>query len=102
VDLGGGPVLRRSDLELRRGEIVALIGRNGAGKTTLLRALAGLQAPTRGRIERHGRAGYVPQDPNLLLSASTVRRELEHTQKLLQLDDPDALERWLARQARGA
>ncbi|MCL2716861.1 MAG: ABC transporter ATP-binding protein [Alphaproteobacteria bacterium] len=37
---GGMPVLRDATLEVRKGEIVALIGSNGAGKTTLLRALS--------------------------------------------------------------
>ncbi|MEQ6903613.1 ABC transporter ATP-binding protein [Nocardioides sp. YIM 152588] len=54
VSLGGTEVLADVDLEVLRGEVVALIGNNGAGKTTLLRTLAGLQAPARGRIEYHG------------------------------------------------
>ena len=37
-------------LRVQQGEIVVLIGPNGAGKTTLMRAVAGLQAPYRGRI----------------------------------------------------
>jgi energy-coupling factor transport system ATP-binding protein len=56
-------VLRAVDLEVRRGEIVAIAGPNGAGKTTLARMLAGLLEPASGRIERTGRAGYLGQDP---------------------------------------
>ena len=97
VDLGGRPVLRSVDIEVGEGEIVALLGRNGAGKTTLLRSLASLQATTRGSIElaRDRRAAYVPQDPNSLLFAPTVRRELEHTLRLLGRSDDGAVDRWL-------
>jgi branched-chain amino acid transport system ATP-binding protein len=47
-------VLRGVSLEVRAGEIVALIGSNGAGKTTLLRALSGVQPITQGEIRFGG------------------------------------------------
>jgi branched-chain amino acid transport system ATP-binding protein len=47
-------VLRGVSLEVRAGEIVALIGSNGAGKTTLLRALSGVQPITQGEIRFRG------------------------------------------------
>ncbi|VEG74041.1 ATP-binding cassette domain-containing protein [Actinomyces slackii] len=68
--LGGGPrllgrrrraVLRNVDLELRRGEVVAVVGANGAGKSTLMQVCAGMLAPTAGTVERTGRFGYAPQ-----------------------------------------
>jgi branched-chain amino acid transport system ATP-binding protein len=43
-------VLKGIDLEVGRGEIVALIGANGAGKTTTLKTISGLIRPHRGRI----------------------------------------------------
>ncbi len=43
------------DLELDRGDRLALIGRNGAGKTSLLRVLAGVYEPTRGSVDLSGR-----------------------------------------------
>jgi branched-chain amino acid transport system ATP-binding protein len=51
-----GPIraVRGIDLDVRAGEIVALIGANGAGKTTTVRAIAGL-APFRGEISYDGR-----------------------------------------------
>src|ERR687888_1251791 len=46
--------VRDVSLEVRRGEVVALIGSNGAGKTTTLRAITGLLPVRRGRIEFDG------------------------------------------------
>ncbi|MGA5810814.1 ABC transporter ATP-binding protein [Streptomyces cellulosae] len=43
------------DLDIRRGEIVALVGESGCGKTTLARALLGLVAPTEGGVTFDGR-----------------------------------------------
>lgn len=43
--------------EVKRGEIVGLIGRNGAGKSTLLKVLSRITEPTRGRVRIRGRVG---------------------------------------------
>jgi branched-chain amino acid transport system ATP-binding protein len=53
---GETQALSRIDLEVRTGEVVCLLGRNGAGKTTTLRAIMGLLARCRGRIEIGGAA----------------------------------------------
>lgn len=42
------------DLDIRRGEVVGLIGQNGAGKSTLLKLLTGVERPDEGHIELHG------------------------------------------------
>src|SRR5690348_8884931 len=51
VRRGGTHALRGIDLEVHRGEIVALIGANGAGKTTTLAAISGLLRCQHGRID---------------------------------------------------
>lgn len=48
-------VLKEVSMEVRQGEIVALLGANGAGKTTLMHTLSGLHPPLEGRIEFEGR-----------------------------------------------
>ncbi|MFP4057765.1 MAG: sugar ABC transporter ATP-binding protein [Candidatus Brocadiia bacterium] len=53
------PVLRDVHLDLRPGEVHALVGENGAGKTTLARIVAGLTPPQGGRMRLEGRP-YAP------------------------------------------
>src|SRR5262245_55719095 len=48
------PVLEKLDLDLPRGDFVALMGPSGSGKTTLLNLLGGLDRPTTGSIEVDG------------------------------------------------
>jgi branched-chain amino acid transport system ATP-binding protein len=55
VYYGAVHALKGVALEVRRGEIVTLIGANGAGKSTLLRTISGLVRPRAGRIEFEGR-----------------------------------------------
>jgi len=66
---GDVDVLDDVSFDLASGRITALIGPNGAGKTTLLRIVAGLLAPSAGRVETaidpSGRVfGYLPQKPS--------------------------------------
>ena len=46
-------VLSNVNLDIERGERVALLGRNGAGKSTLIKLIGGVEMPTSGKITRH-------------------------------------------------
>jgi zinc transport system ATP-binding protein len=71
VDLGGRLVLRGVGLDVRMGEVVAVLGTNGSGKSTLVRTVVGLLPAARGQVALFGtpvtrfrhwyRLGYVPQ-----------------------------------------
>jgi ABC-type branched-subunit amino acid transport system ATPase component/predicted MFS family arabinose efflux permease len=56
IDFAYGPVQVLFDVgfEVRRGEVLALLGTNGAGKSTILRVIAGLGTPSRGVVRLHG------------------------------------------------
>ena len=76
---GGRVVLEPCDVELRAGELVALVGPNGSGKSTLLAILAGALDPTAGSVERGERGervGWSPQRP-ALYGRLTPRENLE-------------------------
>jgi ABC-type branched-subunit amino acid transport system ATPase component len=86
---GKSHIITDVSLDVRDGEIVALLGRNGAGKSTLLKTLAGLVPPASGAIEFAGRdiaglpapdiarmgIGYVPQGRGLF-AGMTVAENL--------------------------
>jgi len=80
-------VLRGIDLEIRRGEFVALLGRSGSGKSTILRALAGLDRGASGELFVAASRTVVYQEPRLLPWAKVLENVI------LGLRDPDAANR---------
>ncbi len=73
----GVRALERIDLDVRSGELLTLLGPSGCGKSTLLRILAGLTAPTSGRVQRqaspHRPLAFVFQQPTLMPWAGVTR-----------------------------
>ena len=78
------PVIRDVSMELKRGEIIALLGPNGSGKTTCFYAIAGLVSPDAGQVTIDGRditylpmyrraragIGYLPQEMSVFRGLS--------------------------------
>jgi energy-coupling factor transport system ATP-binding protein len=86
----GVVALKNINLEIGKGQLVAILGTNGAGKSTLVRHINALLKPTHGRVEvlntdtrkttsaaLSRRVGIVFQNANDQLFASTVRAEIE-------------------------
>src|ERR1700683_1406268 len=90
VFYGRVKALSRVSLEVREGEIVALIGSNGAGKTTTLRTISGLISPRNGELPLFGKTirgvgasqiarlgiGHAPEGRRLF-GRMTVRENLD-------------------------
>ncbi len=103
---GRTEVLHDIDLDVRRGEFVAVVGANGAGKTSLIQAIAGVVPPPRGTVHVDGldvgrndtralasRIGFVFQNPEHQFIANTVYDELAHGLRLRRLPDAEVRER---------
>jgi energy-coupling factor transport system ATP-binding protein len=94
VTYGRNVALRGVNLDVRGGEVIALMGRNGAGKSTLLGAMVGLHGADGGTVLVDGvdprtlrgpalvrRIGLVPQDSGDLLTRDTVAGECRDADK---------------------
>ncbi|PKO32660.1 MAG: ABC transporter [Betaproteobacteria bacterium HGW-Betaproteobacteria-7] len=78
--------LKGIDLEVRKGELVALVGANGAGKTTFLRTLSGVQPMSAGSIHFNG------EDISKLRSDMRVRRGICQSPEGRQVFGPLSIE----------
>lgn len=63
MEVGGRLTLVEASFAVRAGEKVGLVGRNGAGKTSMLKVLAGDEPAAGGSVVRHGRLGFLSQEP---------------------------------------
>jgi energy-coupling factor transport system ATP-binding protein len=107
----GVEVLHGINLQINRGDVIAVLGPNGAGKTTFVKHAIGLLKPKSGRVfvgdrdtneasvaEIASMLGYVFQSPSHMLFAPTVREELafgptnmKHTKQQIDLEVKESL-----------
>lgn len=95
-------VLKGVNFQIKKGDVVAVLGYNGSGKTTLVKHALGLLKPTSGQVLLEGKdtrqmsvahaahtVGYVFQSPSHMLFAPTVKEELAFGPKNLKMPDED-------------
>ncbi|MHA1240870.1 MAG: energy-coupling factor ABC transporter ATP-binding protein [Promethearchaeota archaeon] len=95
----GTIALKQVSLNIKKGELVAIMGQNGAGKTTLIRTFNGLIRPTKGSIFLEGenidsktiatmskKVGVIFQNPMHQLFSTTLEDEIKFSLKSLNLD----------------
>ncbi|MDQ1015472.1 ABC transporter ATP-binding protein [Streptomyces afghaniensis] len=97
--LRGPWVLRGVDLTVAPGRLVRVEGVNGTGKSTLLRLLAGIDAPSEGRITGRPRTAYVPErfPPALPFTAAGYLTHLGAVHGLTRAAAARAAAEWLER-----
>lgn len=85
----GKPILQHIHFDIKKGEMVSIVGKNGAGKSTLSNLICGFYKPVRGRIllngkdiaplsikERGEKIGLVMQSPNQMISKPMIYDEV--------------------------
>jgi len=98
----GTVALKKVSLNIKKGELIAIMGQNGAGKTTLIRTLNGLIRPTNGSIFIEGeninsktiasiskKVGVIFQNPMHQLFSNTIEDEIKFSLKSLNLNKED-------------
>lgn len=88
----GSVVLKGIDLEIKKGESLAIIGKNGAGKSTLLKILSGVILPSSGSIEVLGKIGALLELGSGFHPEYTGRENLKMSAALAGLTDREIRE----------
>ncbi|MDO9286005.1 MAG: ABC transporter ATP-binding protein [Aquabacterium sp.] len=105
---GAAQILFDVDLQVNRGEVVALMGRNGAGKSTTLKAIMGMLARCRGQVQFMGRdiaraephaiaragLGFVPEDRRIFSDLTVMENLAVGRQPARHWPDGSAAPTW--------
>ena len=96
--------LNKINLDIKKNEILGLIGSNGSGKTTLAKLILGLLKPIKGKIKLHGKEirkyntkerakhiGYVTQDPIDMFFEESLIKEVAFGPKCLGYKNPEEI-----------
>lgn len=102
----GKPILQNIHFDIKKGEMVSIVGKNGAGKSTLSNLICGFYKPTRGRIllngqdisplsikERGEKIGLVMQSPNQMISKPMIFDEVALGLKVRGVPEEEIKER---------
>lgn len=105
---GDHEVLRKIDFDVKKGEVICILGSSGSGKSTLLRCVNKLETQTAGQILYHGKeirnvqkdinkyrskVGMVFQSFNLFNNMTVLKNCMEGTRKVLHLSKEEAFDR---------
>lgn len=105
---GDHEVLRKIDFEVKKGEVICILGSSGSGKSTLLRCVNKLETQTSGQVLYHGkeirnvqkeinefrsRVGMVFQSFNLFNNMTVLENCMEGTRKVLHVSKEEAFDR---------
>ena len=86
VRYSGIPIIHNVSVEVRQGELVAVVGSNGAGKSTLLKTIAGALHPTKGSIR------FEDEDIQRLSTPDVVRRGITYVPEARSIFGPLTVE----------
>ncbi len=87
-----GDVLRDLNFDMKKGELLCILGGNGSGKSTTLKAISSLIKPQRGKIEVKGRQAMLPQNPQALFTEITCEEELLEALHYTKISDKEKVD----------
>jgi len=82
-------ILKGFSINIRKGEIYAVLGGNGTGKSTALSVISGVNRAYRGKIKINGSIALMPQNPQCLFVCKTVMLDIKEAAKDINADFED-------------